>query len=496
MQRYVSETSYFLFHADYHAFRAFLCVRCGWVYEFWAFGGGKLFLLVFIMLTAMFMGLRVAVAAIALVVLTIWFVGWGYVSGTLSLGVIPDDYHHSASTWITAGFTMILLGGLVSAGIAKMLDFQRGLLMSLQEESAYNKVLIDQSAASLLVLNKDLKLQSWNDRSSQIFVSDETIEKGADLRDVFGDGKNFQRFYDGLSSALLGNVVENLEVQVSREAGSFDYIWNVAPHCNVDDEPIGLICFGQDVTELKQAQRQITQSARLTAMGEMTTSIAHEINQPLTIIRLALTNILRKIRRSLEDGGTLEPTDISASLERIDLQVSKASLITEHMILFGSDTQSAIEPLHVAAFLENILALKSEGYRRAGVELICAGFADGLMITGRRNELEQVMLAVLSNAELAMQETQSSRLKTLSIEVLETDKQVQISVTDSGNGLDEETLQRAFDPFFTTRKPGAGTGLGLSVAKKLIDDMGANIEIENTSNAGAKVTITFSEPSA
>lgn len=464
--------------------------------NFGQLGGGKLFLLVFIMLTAMFMGLRVAAVAVAFVVLTIWFVGWGFVSGTLSLSAVPDDYHQSASTWTTVGFTMILLGGLVSAGIAKMLDFQRRLLISLQEEFAYNKVLVDQSAASLLVLNNELKLQDWNDRSSQIFMSEVPIEKGTDLRDVFGDGKNFQRFYDGLSAALLGNVVDNLEVQVSREAGLFDYIWNVAPHSNVEGDTIGLICFGQDVTELKQAQRQITQSARFTAMGEMTTSIAHEINQPLAIIRLALTNILRKIRRSIDDGGTVEPSDISSRLERIDLQVSKASRITEHMILFGSDNQSPIEPIHIAGFLENVLALKLEGYRRAGVELTCAGFVDDVVISGRRNELEQVMLSVLSNAELAMQETQSSRLKTLLIEVLETDKQVQISVTDSGHGLEKEALQRAFDPFFTTREPGAGTGLGLSVAKKLIDDMGANIEIENTSDSGAKVTITFSEPSA
>lgn len=461
--------------------------------NFGQLGGGKLLLLVFIMLTAMFMGLRFAAGAIVFVVLTIWVIGWGYVTGVLSLSLGPDDYHRSQSTWITVGFTMILLGGLVSAGIAKMLDFQRSLLISLQEEFAYNKVLVDQSAASLLVLNSELKLQNWNHRLNQMFIADAPIEKGMDLREVFGDGKNLQRFYGGLNSALSGNVVDNLEVQVSRGGSLFDYIWNVAPHYNVSGETIGLICFGQDVTELKQAQRELTQSARFTAMGEMTTSIAHEINQPLAIIRLALTNILRKLRRAAEEGGSLEPSDISARLERIDVQVDRASLITEHMILFGSDNPSAREPLKVSDFLSKVLALKAESYRRSNIELNYPGVADEVVVIARRNELEQVLLAILSNAELAINESKSSRTKLLSIDVLVTDVEVQIVVIDSGDGLDEETIHRAFDPFFTTREPGSGTGLGLSVAKKLIDDMGASIQIENAVDAGAKVTISFSE---
>ena len=244
----------------------------------------------------MFAGTRYAHAAIALSATSLATFGWAYVSGSLSVTADQDAYHQSPQAWVTAVITIVLLGGFISTALSRMLEFQRNLLDSLDNEASYNATLIQQAAAALMVVDTHLVVRNANEEAKQLFDMQDIPEDGVRLSILLTECAGKKTLLHHLQSAVGGKQLANLEVKLKSPSGpTRDLIWNAAPHFDTDQQLVGLICVGQDVTELKQTQSKVLESARLTSLGEMTTSIAHEINQPLNAIRLTITNLIRKI---------------------------------------------------------------------------------------------------------------------------------------------------------------------------------------------------------
>ena len=459
----------------------------------WSFGhlgGGKLMLLVFIVLSAMFAGTRYAHAAIALSATSLATFGWAYVSGGLSVTVDQDAYHQSPQAWVTAVITIVLLGGFISTALSRMLEFQRNLLDSLDNEASYTATLIQQAAAALLVVDTNLVVRDANGEAKQLFAMGDLPENGVRLSNLLTECSGKETLLHGLQSAIGGTQLANLEVKLKLPAGSHrDLIWNAAPHFDTDQQLVGLICVGQDVTELKQAQSKVLESARLTSLGEMTTSIAHEINQPLNAIRLTITNLIRKIKVQIAANEPVENDFLLPKLQRIDLQVERAAEITDHMRLFGSSHNEANEPASLSKVIDNTLTLIAEQLRLKNIRLEVHKPAGDIMVDCNLLGLESALLNILTNAEYEVKRIGDEQDKWIKLNCCVEEDAVTVTISDSGGGIDSSVLPYVFDPFYTTKEPGDGTGLGLSVTKNLLEKMGAEIRADNAPSGGAQFSI-------
>ncbi|MBT6273362.1 MAG: PAS domain-containing protein [Chromatiales bacterium] len=235
--------------------------------------------------------------------------------------------------------------------------------------------------------------------------------------------------------------------------------------------------------DVKNTQSQIIQSSKLATLGEMATSVAHELNQPLNVIRMAAGNSRMKISK-----GTVDPKYLTDKLERIEEQTARAAAIIDHMRMFGRVAKENPELIDPRSVVRNALDLMGEQLRLDGIEIVSELAEDCPSILGHAIQMEQVILNLLTNSKDAMVERDEGTKITL--RVFEDNKDVQITVEDTGGGIREDILPRIFEPFYTTKVVGKGTGLGLSVSYGIIRDMKGAIVAENI-NDGARFTITM-----
>lgn len=460
----------------------------------WSFGhlgGGKLMLLVFIVVTGMLTGSKVALGAVGLSSATIAIFGWLYVAGIPS-GISQEaSYQQSAQTWVTATVTMVFLGGFISRGLSTIFHHQRALMGDLLTEASYRTALIEQSSATILVLDHSMKLKDWNQGSLPMFETHLQPKAGIPIKGVLESGPGADKLLAAMEAGLAGKTTSEHEIQLNIRGSYRSYVWNLTPYQDDKQRLAGLICIGQDVTSSRQAQQEAAHSARLVAMGEMTTSIAHEINQPLAIIRLAAGALLRRVRKHLESGESLDTVWVNEKAERIDNQVNRAATITDHMRLFGSDISGVMTELDLHATCEDLQKLRAESMKLQGIEFNCRIDSGEFKVMAQKEELEQVLINILDNAQQSTSRNPAEKQKTVTITAHKDEGGTTISVSDSGMGIEESIINKIFDPFFTTREVGEGAGLGLSVARKLLNDMGASIKATNLEQGGASFLIHF-----
>jgi signal transduction histidine kinase len=228
---------------------------------------------------------------------------------------------------------------------------------------------------------------------------------------------------------------------------------------------------------------QIIQASKLATMGEMATSVAHELNQPLNIIRMAAGNSRRRISK-----GNIELEYLKDKLERIGKQTERAAAIIDHMRMFGRKADEDPEPIDVREVITNSLDLMGEQLRLSGIEIVTEFAADCPKVLGHMIQLEQVMLNLLGNARDAM--AASAGEAKITLRVLADAEGVHMISEDTGGGIPDDVLPRIFEPFYTTKQMGKGTGLGLSVSYGIIREVKGTIVATNT-EAGARFTITL-----
>jgi len=221
--------------------------------------------------------------------------------------------------------------------------------------------------------------------------------------------------------------------------------------------------------ELRDKQEQLVQAGKLATLGELTTGVAHELNNPLNNIGLYIGNVIDRVHL-----GKLEPEQVLDDLEKAMAQVRKATEIISHLRTFGRASTVTVERVDVDDVIERSLSLMHEQLRLRAIEVDLDLSPDELVVLGNPIQLEQVFINLLTNARDALAEAPERKIRISSR--LEEDE-IQISLADSGAGIPEEIQSRIFDPFFTTKETGAGTGLGLSITYSIVKEHGGEIAL-------------------
>ena len=271
----------------------------------------------------------------------------------------------------------------------------------------------------------------------------------------------------------------SLEIRVRHKLGEWRRIrFNFSPLADEKGNVEGVVLSGRDVTDLKRLEEQLIQAEKLAAMGQMLAGVAHELNNPLTAI-LGVTELLRE--RQGEDDST------KRQLELTHRQARRAARIVQNLLEFSRPASPQKKPLDLSNLLERTLQLHEHSLRRNNVEVDFHLQPDLPGVIGDANQLIQVFLNLITNAEQAIREVRDAGR--IQIRAGRNGNQLAITVQDDGVGIRPESLPRIFDPFYTTKRPGGGTGLGLSICMSIIREHGGNIEAEILHAGGSDFTI-------
>jgi PAS domain S-box-containing protein len=241
----------------------------------------------------------------------------------------------------------------------------------------------------------------------------------------------------------------------------------------------GALVVLEDVTTRISLEEQLQQREKLSSIGLLAAGVAHEVNTPLTGVSSYTQMLL----------GMLAETDPKhALLQKVRNQAERATNIVNNLLNFsrtGSATQ--FDELNMAQVLDDTLQLLEPQMRRSQIEIIRSYEADAPRVYGNAGKLQQVFTNLLLNARDAIPEGGSITLATVSAE----DGSLTIEVTDTGIGIAPENVAKIYDPFFTTKGVGRGTGLGLAVSYGIVQEHAGRISVDSTPGRGTTFRITL-----
>jgi len=233
--------------------------------------------------------------------------------------------------------------------------------------------------------------------------------------------------------------------------------------------------------ELRDKQEQLVQAGKLATLGELTTGVAHELNNPLNNIGLFVGNAI-----DLLEFGMGNKEQIVGELRRAAQQVRKATEIISHLRTFGRAATVSRDPISLRQVIDQALSLMQEQLRLRKIEVTVDLGPEEPVVVGNPIQLEQVFINLLTNARDAMAD---SPRKAIRISGSVGSAVVEVAFADTGHGIPPGLERRVFDPFFTTKEVGKGTGLGLSITYGIVKEHGGTISVVSRPDEGTTFLI-------
>jgi two-component system C4-dicarboxylate transport sensor histidine kinase DctB len=223
---------------------------------------------------------------------------------------------------------------------------------------------------------------------------------------------------------------------------------------------------------LAVAEQTLEQSSKLAALGEMSAAVSHELNQPLAAMKTYLAGARLLLRRN-------RPEEALSSFGRIDDLIERMGAITRQLKSYARKGQEALSPVNMADALASSLSMMEPQLRQRQVQISRILPEDPVYTLGDRMRIEQVLVNLLRNA---LDATKSERHPLVEI-ILSAGETATLTVRDNGPGI--EDLDALFEPFYTTKQPGDGVGLGLAISSGIVNDLGGRLTARNGQGGGA-----------
>jgi len=301
---------------------------------------------------------------------------------------------------------------------------------------------------------------------------------------------------------------KEFEWRIQRKDGDIRYLEaSMSPIKNAEDLLQGFRGIVRDVSdryraeeslkaayqELKHTQSQLVQSGKLASIGELAAGVAHELNQPLMVVR-GITQLLnRQIGK-----GRIGIEEVSEQLEPVERNTKRMMNIINHLRTFSRQSKAEFYPVDVNMVIEESFLMIGEQLRVRNIDVIKNLDPDLPKIKGDTNQLEQVVLNLITNARDAItgkngdhsgDAQQEETIEIVTSRIAADNNFVGIKVRDTGTGIEKKDLNSIFDPFYSTKEVGKGTGLGLSISYGIISDHNGKIEVSETGPGGTTFSI-------
>ena len=343
--------------------------------------------------------------------------------------------------------------------------------------------LVNSSGDAIIGKTMDGVITSWNQSAERIFGYSAEEAVGQPISMLHPAGREDERL-DTLECLNRGETINAYDAVRTRKDGQdFDVSVTISPIFDPLGNLVGSSKVVRDITERKRLEAELevsrvqaVASARLSALGLMAGSIAHEINNPLGVIHASASDLVEMAQAGTVPLATLERA--SSRIKRTADRISKIVKSLRQISREGSGDPFQQAP--VAEIIEQALELCRERFRENSVQLDTTAVDPGLRVFCREVQIAQVLLNLLQNAFDAVIECPGA--KWIRLEVTSLENSAVFAVMDSGPGVPPELKARIMDPFFTTKPVGKGTGLGLSLSKSIVEEHGGQLTLSEFEN--------------
>ncbi len=364
---------------------------------------------------------------------------------------------------------------LLTEGITK----QAGCKKKVRRPERYLVNVVEDASDIIVSMNQLGKIITWNRAGERITGFSALELMGCHITSICAPSY-IESLLHGLQKAMKGEMVKNFEVEVISKRGKMiPFAWNFSSMKDENDRPVGVVGVGRDLTETKQLQTQLVQSAKLASLGVLAGGMAHELRNPLGIAAAASQMLLEK------------PHDtklLKECAKRIHSNIARAAEIIEDLLQFARPSIKRGESVNVNKSLNDVLQEIKKRFAAQQVTL-CKDLSTSLpAIRADGKLLKQVFLNIIANSCNAMPKGGLLYIKT-ELKGGEGAHFLEVSIRDNGVGMSKNYIDKLFDPFFTTMPLGKGTGLGLSICYGIIKGHGGEIKVESKENEGSTFTI-------
>ncbi|NJN27016.1 MAG: response regulator [Cyclobacteriaceae bacterium] len=363
---------------------------------------------------------------------------------------------------------------LLERTIRYALNNREALLLLKQSETKYRQ-LFERSLDSIFITNLEHKLIDFNPSFSRLVKIPFEALDGIHISKLFAETKEWKRYLGYLQDD--GQVKEFETDMLNYNGSRICCQISTIVRTNHLDEPIGYQSFIHDLTLRKRSEQQLLMAEKLTMTGKMARSIAHEVRNPLTNLRLALDQLKVEIADDNEDA--LYYMDV---ILRNSTRIGQ--LITD--MLNSSKPKELQKELHdVRDIMENAIKLITDRIQLKGTKLHRKFQQDQMGLLADAELIKIAFINVMTNAIEAVQDNDGI----LEVEITSDKKHIQVNIRDNGSGISPENISMLFDPFYTSKQ--SGMGLGLTSAQNILHSHGGNIEVSSQPGKGTRVSMVL-----
>lgn len=392
--------------------------------------------------------------------------------------------------WALGGIILLPIIGLLIAGVVireksrlfiqlkKSNDNLKHTYQDLSETKYYLQMILDNTKALIVTTDTDDKIFELNKEAQRLLEYDKdeiwgksvlTLYRDPDQRIGMMNSRKFTK--DNLWEAI------NREVDLKSKSGKIVQMnLTLSPLVNDEGKVIGSVGIGKDISEQKMLQYKLIQSEKLAGIGTLASGIAHEINNPLAAI-LGMAEAIKD-----EDDITL----IKSYTDDIITYVTTANNIVKELSGYShaamSESRSTVD---ISVIMDNALKMAKHSASFMSID-IKTDMEKDCYVFANEGEMQQVLVNLMVNGIHAMEEKGKLTLK-----CFKRGNFVWVSVSDTGHGIPKDYINQIYDPFFTTKPVGKGTGLGLYVVYRIVTKYGGTIDIDSKVGAGTTFTLKF-----
>ncbi|ABR49394.1 integral membrane sensor signal transduction histidine kinase [Alkaliphilus metalliredigens QYMF] len=379
--------------------------------------------------------------------------------GEVNIGVINQFLE--ALMFVIVG---LITGYLVEADYQARKSLEQQIVKVVNLEN-YTHNVLDSIDSGVIAFDYRGDFKSINRRAEVIFSNKEEVNQ-------FIGEKN-----------LLNDINRVIQQKIKFVEKEIDYCTNedqglhlkatIFPIENISRVIEGAVLVVQDVTMVKRLEGQVRRGERLAAVGELASGIAHEIRNPLGIIK----TISQTINKEVEDE------EIKEGLEIIEHEIERANKVVQGLLDFSKPNKVKIEKINLNRLLDELVMITRKFAEQQDVAIELSNMNDAYEIEGDSDKLKQALINIILNGIQAME--QGGRLE-ISLKKTEKEESV-ITFKDEGRGIEKRIVDQIFNPFFTTKEK--GTGLGLSITHRIIEEHQGSIEVTSEINRGTEIGI-------
>jgi hypothetical protein len=371
------------------------------------------------------------------------------------------------------------LSGYVAVAIDNSLLFrsEREKAEMLAHLKQFSESIIESVNVGILVIDSSGRITTWNSALEEMLGISREEALGGDARRIFNEEMvETIRAVTGTSGWVVGDVRHLYKFRtLRRDDRSIVINLSLAPFEDTAHTLAGTLVVVEDVTDRVKLEDQLQQSDKLSSIGLLAAGVAHEVNTPLAGISSYTQMLL---------GQFAEGDPKQRVLQKIHAQTQRASDIVNNLLNFSRTSGADFAPLDVNRVLEDTLQLLEVQMRRSELVVVRTFAEDLPEAYGNAGKLQQVFMNLILNARDAMPSGGE-----LAIETEAADHMLVVRVRDSGIGIAPENITKIYDPFYTTKGVGQGTGLGLAVSYGIVQEHSGRIFVESSPGQGTTFTI-------